>query len=226
MKLTLGQPQLFKDSITVISDLVTEARFTITKESMTLVAMDPANVAMVVYKLFSSSFLEYELNEDVEIALNLNNLKQVLRRVGSSDVMTLSVEDKAKLNIAIKGKSTRRFSLPIIELDDKEQRMPNLQFPYTVTMQSSLLVESVEDAGIISDAVVFAGDSKKLLISSQGDLSKAEIELTPSDDVNIVSETEDVVRSKFSVEYLKKMVNGSKVADQVKLQIAKDYLVR
>ena len=64
MKLTLSEPKFLKDSISIISDLVTEATFKITKDAIELVAMDPANVAMVIFKLLSSSFVEYDVKEN------------------------------------------------------------------------------------------------------------------------------------------------------------------
>ena len=53
MKLTLAEPRYLRESISIISDLVNETRIKITKEGLELVAMDPANVAMVVFKLLS-----------------------------------------------------------------------------------------------------------------------------------------------------------------------------
>ena len=79
MKLTLAEPKYLKDSIAIISELVSEGRFKITKESIELVAMDPANVAMVIFKLLSSSFTEYNVEKDTEISINLSNLKSILR---------------------------------------------------------------------------------------------------------------------------------------------------
>lgn len=226
MKLTLGQPQYLKDSIAIISELVTEARFNVTADGMTLIAMDPANVAMVVFKLLSSSFVEYDLGKNVDLALNLNNLKQVLRRVNTSDMLTLELEDESKLKITVAGKTTRRFSLPIIELDEREQKVPNLKFPYTVIMNAETLVEAVEDAGVVADSLSFIGDSGKVIIAAQGDLSKVEIEMKSGDDIEITSETEDKVRSKYSIEYLRKMVNGAKLSEKVKIQLSKDYPLR
>ena len=81
MKLTLAEPKYLKDSISIISDLVNEANFKITSNAIELVAMDPANVAMVMFKLLSSAFVEYDVKGKTELAINLNNLKQVLRRV-------------------------------------------------------------------------------------------------------------------------------------------------
>ena len=115
MKLTLAEPSYLKDSINIISDLVTEARFKINSDAMELVAMDPANVAMVVFKLLSSCFTEYDVKEETQIAINLGNLKQVLRRVGSNDMLSLELTEDNKLSIKLKGNTTRTFNLPIIE---------------------------------------------------------------------------------------------------------------
>ena len=79
MRLTLAEPNYLKDSISIISELVSEASFNITPDAMEMVAMDPANVAMVIFKLLSSSFTEYEVKEKTSLAINLNNLKQIFR---------------------------------------------------------------------------------------------------------------------------------------------------
>jgi len=109
MKLTLAEPKYFKDSISIISDLVNEARFKVTQNAIELVAMDPANVAMVVFKLLASSFVEYDVKDDVEIAINLSNLKQVMKRAKPNDMMTLELEDN-RLKITLKGTTKRTFS--------------------------------------------------------------------------------------------------------------------
>ena len=85
MRLTLAEPSYLKESVSIISDLVNEARFKVTKDAIELVAMDPANVAMVIFKLLSSCFTEYDVKGDIEIAINLENLKQILRRAGAND---------------------------------------------------------------------------------------------------------------------------------------------
>ena len=58
MKLVLAEPKLLRESVTIISDLVNEATFKIDSNGMEMVAMDPANVAMVIFKLLSSSFAD------------------------------------------------------------------------------------------------------------------------------------------------------------------------
>src|SRR3989338_9940947 len=143
MKLVLADPSYLKDSISVISELVNEARFKVTHNALELVAMDPANVAMVIYKLFSSCFAEYQVDQEVEIAINLNNLKQILRRSKNNDMLTLEVTPDNKLQIQLKSNTTRTFSIPIIEMEEKEQKIPNLEFPTSIITESAKLSDAI-----------------------------------------------------------------------------------
>ncbi|MBT5924845.1 DNA polymerase sliding clamp, partial [Candidatus Woesearchaeota archaeon] len=102
MKLVLAEPRYFKDSISIVSELVTEATFKVGKNGLKLVAMDPANVAMVNFELFSSCFTEYNVEKEEEIAINLANLKQILRRAKSDDILTLETTEDNKLKIQLK----------------------------------------------------------------------------------------------------------------------------
>ena len=83
MKLTLQNPKIFSDIVTIISELVTEVRLKITKENLSLTAIDPANVAMVHFKLPASLFSEFELEKEEDQAkkqakVSVQNLKTEL----------------------------------------------------------------------------------------------------------------------------------------------------
>ena len=222
MKLTLAEPRYLKDSISIISELVDEARFKITPDAVELVAMDPANVAMVIFKLLSSCFTEYDVKDQTEIAINLGNLKQILRRSKPNDMLSIEV-DENKLKIQLKGTSTRTFSLPILDLEEKEQKIPELSFPITITTESNLLSDAIEDVDIVADSVSFIGEQKKFTVQAEGDLSKANIDLPAGEQTKIETTGSEVVKSKYSVEYLKKMIAGAKLAPSVKIQFNKDY---
>jgi proliferating cell nuclear antigen len=222
MKLTLAEPSYIKDSITIIADLVTEARFKITKEALELVAMDPANVAMVIFKLLSSAFTEYEVKEDINIAINLNNFKQILKRAKPNDMVCLELEDN-KLKIQLKSNTTRTFNLPLIELEEKEQKEPSLKFPIVINMPCSVLDEAVEDTSIVAESLAFEIDGKRLNITAEGDLSQVKIEIKEDDLVKIKSDVSSKIRAKYSIEYLKKMIGASKLAETVEIKFNKDY---
>ena len=180
MKLVLAEPKYFKESISIISDLVSEVKLKIKKDRVELVAMDPANVAMVVFNLFSSSFTKYEVNSEEEIAINLSNLKQILRRAKGEDTLTLETTEDNRLTVQLKSATTRLFSLPTLELEDKEQRVPELNFAVSMQTTSQILSDSIEDVSVVAESVTFLAEKDQLLIKAEGDLSKALIEIKNS----------------------------------------------
>ena len=223
MRLTLAEPSYLKESISIISDLVNEARFKITPNAIELVAMDPANVAMVVFKLLSSCFTEYDVKKDTEIAINLSNLKQVLRRISPRDMLTLELDADNRLKIELKSNTTRTFNLPIIELEEKEQKVPDLKFPVTIKTLSSVLNEAIADVDVVGESVSLIAEPKKFTLNAEGDLNQAKIEIKEDEYTKVATNSDEKIKAKYSIEYLKKMINGSKISDEVVIQFNKDY---
>ena len=222
MKLTLSESKYFKDSISVISDLVNEATFKVKPEGIEMIAMDPANVAMVIFKLLSSCFSEYKLDKPINVSINLNNLKQILRRAKPTDVLTLSLGE-GRLDLTLKSDTTRKFSLPLIDIEEKEKKRPELKFPISVRTTAAILSDAIEDVGIVAESVSFEASPSKMRIIAEGDLSKAEIEILPDDKTRIDASGKDEVKAKYSVEYLKKMIAASKISDEVRIEFDKNY---
>lgn len=223
MRLTLAEPRYIKESIAIISDLVNEARFKVNKDAIELVAMDPANVAMIIFKLLGSTFTEYDVKKDIEIAINLSNLKQIMRRAKPNDMVTLEMDPSNKLRIELRGENVRTFSLPIIELEEKEQKVPDLKFAANVKIPSAMLNEAIEDADVVAESVTFQAEPRKFTINAEGDLSQAKIEVSEGSNAKIKLEKDEKVKAKYSIEYLKKMISGSKIADEVSISFSKDY---
>lgn len=220
MKLTLNESKLLKDSISIISELVTEAVFKIDKNCLELIAMDPANVAMVNYKLLASAFSEYEVGDSTTLAVNLNTLKQIMRRSKPSDKVTLELEG-AKLKVTLDGKSKREFQIPTLDIEEKDQKVPNLSFDMEVSIPSSSFSAAIEDVEIVGEAVSLFVEPNKFVVSSVADLSKVKVDLSTDESIKIVTDSSS--KAKYSVEYLKKMLQGSKISDVVTLKFKNDY---
>ena len=223
MKLVLSDSRFLKEPISIISELVNEVKFKIDKDKIQLVAMDPANVAMIIFQLLSSSFVEYEVNNE-EICVNLDNLKNILKRAKSSDTLIIELE-KNKLKITIKGETTRTFNLALIDITGNEHKVPELEFPIKITTNTMLFNEVIEDMDVVSDSVNFLLKDNKFVVNTEGNFSNAHVELIPSKETVIKSSVNDA-KSKYSLEYLKKIIKGSKLSNDVMIQFDKDYPLR
>ncbi len=91
----------------------------------------------------------------------------------------------------------------------------------SVNLPSSVLSEAIEDMDIVSESVTFKVDSNALTILAAGDLKNADVVIEKDDSIKIVVEGEH--KSKYSIEYLKKMIQGGKLVSNATLKFSNDY---
>ena len=224
MKLVLAEPKLFKDSISTIATLVNEANIRIDKNMLEIVAMDPANVAMIIFNMLSPAFVEYSVEKEKHIRINLEGLNQILKRVGPSDMMTIELDEaRGRLVLKVRGVSSRTFNITLLDHEHKEQKMPELKFPARVEMPSYIFDEAMEDMNIVAESVALIAEQNKFIVESQSKFNSAKTEVTSDDEASITVENKEGVVSKYSLEYLKKIANASKLSDRVVLQFGKEY---
>src|SRR3990167_7045629 len=106
---------LLRDSIATVAELIDETELHIKEYGMQLIASDRAVVVVVDFYLARDIFKEYKYTEDQRIGINLQNLLQILRRAGEGDSLSIKLAD-GKLDMTLKGVSTRKFVLPLIDI--------------------------------------------------------------------------------------------------------------
>ncbi len=216
MLVRLDDPSLLSKVIEVISELVTEVRIKISEFGMSITAIDPANVAMVRFKLPKSAFSQFETGDET-LGINLDSLKRILRRCGSGTSLILEKKENF-LNIQVNDRIKRNFGLNLIEIEGQEKEMPNLDFSARVEIPSPDLISAVEDCIIVSDACSFAINPKSFVIESKG-INSARSEFS-EDEAKIESEE---CKSKYSLEYLQKFMKGAKLCEKTVLHFANDH---
>jgi proliferating cell nuclear antigen len=221
----LNEPKVLHGCVSVISDFITEANFLISQEGIKLVAIDPANISMVVLNLLPSAFMEYKVTEPQEITVNLDSLKQALKRAKANEILVLSLE-KNKLKITLSGKSKKRFYIPLLEREGKERKIPDLDFNAKIEIDAVEFKDYIEDASIVGDALVLEAGAESFALSSGDTGSKVHIELERGNNALINLNVKEPVRSIYSIEYLKKMAKAASLADTVSLNFSKDYPLR
>lgn len=220
MQLTLQNPKIFSDIVTIISELVTEVRLKISKEGISLTAIDPANVAMVYFKIPSDLFSEYSIEREEEVGVNLNNLKAVLRRCKPGAALTMEKQDNL-LKLGMVDRVKRDFSLALIEVESERKEIPHWEFNSVVKLNSEILSEVIEDCAVVSDACTFVSEPNKFIVEAHG-LNSARAEFS-SDEAEIHSGN---AMARFSLEYLAKFIKGAKVSAKATISFSNDHPMR
>ncbi len=217
MHLKLEAPRLFSDIISIISEIVTEVKIKVTKEGVSLTAVDPANVALVHFRMPADLFAEYELEKEHTLGINLDNLKAVLRRCKPGSSLILERQDNL-LKIGIQDRIKRDFSLALLDIDSEDRSLPEWEFNSVIKMPSESLIEVIEDCLVVSDACTFSADPSKFIVEAHG-LNSARAEFS-SDEVEIHSGNSI---GRYSLEYLTKFAKGAKVSARASISFSANH---
>jgi proliferating cell nuclear antigen len=216
MKAQLKNPKKLIDAVSIISEIVTEARLKFLEEGLSIVAVDPANVAMIIFKMPKEAFLEYKTANDI-LGINLDDLKRILKRATSSSSISLETEDN-QLNIFLLDKSKRTFTLSLIDTSSEEKNEPSLEFACNVEMNSTDLTQTIEDCFVVADSCLFNCTKELFSISAKGNINSAKNEFS-TDIVSLSGEG----KSKYSLEYLMKFIKANKISDKVNIRFSENY---
>ena len=217
-KITLSDAKMFKEGISSIGELVSEANIKLDEKGLTILCMDPANVAMMEFVMTKEAFTEYNISEPKEVILNVLNLHQILKRVNKDSILILEFgETHIKMNML--GNIKKEFTLPLIEDDTiKEQKKPELQHGATAEIDLKVLKEGFEDIEIVAESVVFTAKDNKFSLAGEGDISNVDINMMEAVKVS----QEEYQQAKYALEYLKKMT-PTKIFNTVKVSFKTDY---
>lgn len=221
MLLKLDHPKLFSEIIGIISELVLEVRIKVNKEGMSIIAIDPANVAMVSFKLPVAAFAEFRIENDEVLGVSLESLKAVLRRCSAGSVLVMQKEENT-LKLEIKDKIRREFNLALIEIDAEEKEIPSLDFSSKIEMASINFAEAIEDCSVVADSCSFVSEPNKFIIQAKGSLNSFRSEFS-SDESNIQAQQ---ASSKYSLEYLQKIIKATKITNKTVINFSTDYPLR
>lgn len=219
MIVRLDSPKMLSDAISIISELVAEVRIKVLEEGLSIVAVDPANIAMVIFKIPKESFSQYEAGKEVW-GVNLEDFKRVLKRASTSSSMILEQEDN-QLKVSIFDKVKRSFVLSLIDIDAEDKTEPSLTFTCEVEMNAQELSQAIEDCLVVADSCAISAEENKLIVEGKGSLNSSRAEFS-SDDMKIKGSG----KSKYSLEYLSKFSKAKSISDKVLLKFSDDYPLR
>ena len=225
LKATLANAGVLKDAVGIISEIIDEAVFTFDNNGLSLLSPDRNMVAVIDFKLLSSAFEDYKVETEVKIGLNLSNLAGILKRVKDTDKITLSMP-KNKLEMVVEGLNKRSFEIPVLDIKREKPPIEQLAFPGKIDLEASMLADSIEDAQVVGDSVVFEAGKENFKISSKGDTSSWMLELKKGDNGLLNLEVQENIKARYQVEYLKKMAKACKLSKQVTLEFGTDYPLR
>ena len=194
--------ETLKSVIYVVSTLVDEAKMTITPEQVSIKAIDPAHIAMLDVTIKSGAFDAYEA-DDVEIGLDLEKVKAVLKLAESADDIFMEHDpDQCRLLMRI-GNITRRMSL-VDTSNMSDPKVPPIDISSHVRLTADILKKGIRASEAINDHIMITLDPEGFDLSCEGDTDYASLRVGTADVVEI--QTDGPVKSMYPLGYFANIV--------------------
>ena len=209
---------VLKDLIDVTSPLVNEVKFNISKNEISLRAVDPAHVAMIDLRITSDAFEEYK-TEDLELGIDMDKFASIMRLANSEQMVNLEFNQKENRLVIQIGNLVRKMAL-IDTAGMPDPKMPNLDLPGKVVVKASELSQGVKASESISDHLAITMKKDSFQLYAEGDTDT--VDLTIPKDMLIDLSTSEKVKSLFSIDYFSNIIKSVKANEAVTIHLGND----
>jgi proliferating cell nuclear antigen len=226
-KLVLSEAIDFKKSIEAISVLINEAEFVLSKEGLSLKAADPSQISMVDFKMDKKAFKEFVVDQETRIGLDLDYLSQVMSRGKPKEELVLELNtESSRLDITFKGKSNRRFSVPLIDISSSELPSPKIEFDSHLKIKADVLQDALKDVLLVSSHVSVGVTAKSFYVKASSSKGEVFNETEKSEKALIELNAKKEAEAMFPLDYLNDMLKSASSDTVVELSLKSNNPVK
>ena len=222
MKLVVQEAPAFKSVIDCIASLVEEGQFEIKHDGLQLKAMDPSQISMVSFTMPKTAFVEYSLEEETKLGIDVGQLSNILSRGKKNEKVELTTEE-GRLIIKFSGeKHKRTFKIPLLEGADKVQREPKIEFKNYAQVKADAFKETLKDAKLVSSHVRLQLTPQMLVIDVKGENGEVRAEFENGGSEVVELKTDNLIKATFPLQYLEDMVKATSSSSIITLNLETD----
>ncbi len=209
----------WKNCVDAIESLIDEGTFNITKEGLSLKAMDPSGISMISFFIPNKAFSKYEIDKQTSVGISIDNLSKMLSSARNNEQLVMK-DSNNRLSIEFVGpNSKRRYKLPMIDVKKDADKEPNIQFESFVEVKSDSLKEILKDASLLSSYIGFRTDKNSFMVVAKGDAGELEEEHLNNADIIKKLDVSKASSATFNLEYLERIVSACPANSTVSLSI-------
>ena len=211
--------------VETITAIVDEGKLRITEEGLKLRAVDPANVAMISFVLQRDAFDDFQFSVesegDTEIEIGMDFMKLIgILGIGGREDVELKLDENAQKLYTRMGSLDYTLSLLDPSSLRKEPKVPELEFPAKVIIETEEFRRTIRAAEKIGENIVLGVDGEEFYMEAEGEMDKLRLGLGKEQLIDLTPET---VSSLYSLEYISSMSKGISHAENITLNLGKNY---
>ncbi len=221
-EIKIDSAEYWRDCLEAIVSLVEEGSFHISKEGISLRAMDPSGISMVSFSIPSNAFSKFSVSDATAIGLNLSNLSKIMQRTRPNEALVMKDSDN-KLSLEFISESgKRRYKIPLIDIRKNADKEPDVKFDVLADVMAEPMKNIIKDAAQMSSYISFKAAKNQFIASAYGD--SGELEGSYEVDGKVIKKIDASKNASavFNLEYLDNMVRGCPIGNEISLSLKTD----
>lgn len=219
LEIKIDNAKYWKECVSAIVSLVDEGLFIISKEGISLKAMDPSSISMISFYMPNKAFSKFTIDKNVSLGLNIDNLNKILSRTRDGESLVMKdVDNKLSLEFIGQG-SRRRYKLQLVDVKKSVEKEPNVDFDAHVEMNGDPLKDIIKDASLISSYISFKASKEQFAVSARGESGELEELHETEGGMMKKVDAKKNAESTFNLELLENMVRSCPTGSPITLSL-------
>ena len=208
-KFTVDDAKRYKNATDAIVNLIDEGQLEISKDGLFLRAMDPSQIAMVVFSMPKTAFVDFDApTPSAKVGLNFDNISKILSRTRGGEKLEISQADN-KLQLKFIGaKRKRSFKVPVLDMPAGATKEPALTHDAVIKVSSSHFKESLRDCALVSSHISLSASEEGFAIEVHGDSSDLTEESEKQSEEIMEMKVTKPAKATFPLQYLDDIVKA------------------
>ncbi len=220
----------FKYIAQALAKITDEAPFYATTDMLEARILSPDKTTMIVLKIPSIAFEEYEVEGEEVFIVPTSDLNKIVRRATRNDVLVFEyLKDKGQLRIGFRNKKTGvERSFYVEARSGSGETIPELKLDLNVTARfiADDYKQVIRDLKVVGEEAVFHYKEGKLYITSHAQQKEYRGEFSEGDPLTYLSATVDEAKSIYSVGLLEATLKPIQSAKYVTIQFDTDKPIK
>jgi len=213
---------VLKQSLDAIAELITDAEFVVNEYGLSLKAIDPSQIALVVYNLPRDSFEDFKITGQKKLGLNIPSLQQIIRRAKPEDKVILEVGTNKRFNVTLQGTTKRSFSINLLDLSNSELPNPSINYDVFIKVRAPVLADGVKDAALFASYLTLKIDNENIIISTTSTKGELNSETSLTSVEVLDKDIKNEARSIYSIDFLESLLKGATNDTELEIYLKTD----
>lgn len=208
------QATSFRNIFEVLKDIINDINIYFDSSGIKICTLDTARVSLIHMTLSAENFEEYSCPGTIIAGLNIGNTYKLLKSITNSDILSISIDGPEFMDIVISNenrKSSSKFSLKLLEIDEELLEMPDIVMDTVTTLPSVDFQRLCRDMGNLSNDLTIVRAPDSITLSCRGDFANQETTIECPDKVATT------ISNVFSLKYINLFTKATGMCSSVQL---------